>query len=283
MTDARADAGSSGEAVHFVASGETLAGNVVQPADGPGSSLVILCHGFSGARYPTLVDEIAAAGYSVLTFDFPGYGASGGDPREVLPQKEVTATRGAIDFALESGIAAEGRITLLGSSLGGSIAIEATAQDERVAGCVAACPIGNGERQILRRSGAEGLERLRGRIAELEHVGGLLDRYELVDIPAPLRGNLPSGTPMEFLPQTGRAFLELAPEEVVDRVVQGRPLMIIHARDDEVVPIGESYCLAARAYDCDLRTLPAGNHFILSTPIASKEIVSWLHDNVRIV
>jgi alpha/beta superfamily hydrolase len=76
------------ERVRFGSRGDRLVGHVTaQPARGPRPA-VVLCCGFGGTQdIPSMVaaaPALADAGYLALTFDYRGFAASDGQPRQVV-------------------------------------------------------------------------------------------------------------------------------------------------------------------------------------------------------
>ena len=131
----------------IVSEGLRLCGHVARPpasSGGPGSVRhgLVLCHGFpsgpgggpTAARtYPHLADRIAAdAGWVVLTFNFRGTGESEGD---FSLGGWVADLRAAADWLLEE-TDVDG-VWLAGFSTGGSLALCAAGEDERVGGVAA--------------------------------------------------------------------------------------------------------------------------------------------------
>ncbi|MDP9389192.1 MAG: alpha/beta fold hydrolase [Actinomycetota bacterium] len=127
--------------------GVRLAGYLARPAatsGGPGIVRhgLVVCHGFpsgpggratAGRTYPQLADRVAAdAGWVVLTFNFRGTGESEGD---FSLGGWVDDLRCAVDHLLE--VTDVDRVWLAGFSTGGSLALCAAAEDERVGGVAA--------------------------------------------------------------------------------------------------------------------------------------------------
>lgn len=83
-----------------------------------------MAHGFSGTQEGSLArtaSDFAAAGFSVLTFDYRGFGESAGFPRQVIDisgQREDW--RAAVAFARSIEGVDPDRIALWGSSLSGA-------------------------------------------------------------------------------------------------------------------------------------------------------------------
>ncbi len=90
-------------------------------ADSTGA--ILYCHGNAGnlsSRGPTLEKIRALLGESVLIFDYPGYGKSGGKPNE---QGCYQAADAAYDWLVGQHIDPE-KIVIYGGSLGGGVAVD---------------------------------------------------------------------------------------------------------------------------------------------------------------
>ena len=74
--------------VTFRSGDDWCAGWLYRPEgfEGP-RPLMVMAHGFSGTkelRLPAYAERFCAAGIGVLLFDYRHFGASGGEPRELL-------------------------------------------------------------------------------------------------------------------------------------------------------------------------------------------------------
>lgn len=238
---------------------------------------IVLAHGFAGARYPKMAAHFAGLGYGVLALDFRGYGNSGGERGRVIPRELVSDVRGAVSWLASQPQIDADRMIVVGSSLGGSIAIMAAAEDPRIKVCVAGCPLGHGDSTLRNRYDTEEkLNRFMKTVEEKKRKNELIPRFDIVFIPENLRHALPPGTPMEFYADTVYGFLSLNPLEVIARIEQ-RPLLIIHAEDDHVVPVQDSRDLGKRAgKHCQLDIIPTGDHFIFTMPEVTEKIGQWL-------
>ncbi len=134
--------------VTFDSQGVRCAAWLYRP-DGEGSHpCVILGHGFGGIREMRLGDyasRFAQAGLAALVFDYRYFGASEGEPRQLLDIKSQLADwTAAISYARAlDGIDAE-RIALWGTSFSGGHVIETAARDGQIAAVVAQVPFVNG-------------------------------------------------------------------------------------------------------------------------------------------
>jgi pimeloyl-ACP methyl ester carboxylesterase len=99
--------------------------------------VVIFLHGFDGNQaqwWPAAQLVLERLGASALTFDFRGYGGSGG---EFLVDDLVADVHAGIAFALAQGYES---IVLVGGSMGGTAAIIAASEDPEVDGVFALSP-----------------------------------------------------------------------------------------------------------------------------------------------
>lgn len=264
------------------ADGIALAGTFYA-RDGAGQRMpgIVLSHGFAGARYPKMARHLASLGYGVLAFDFRGYGDSGGERGRVIPAEQAIDIKSAVTWLTACPEVDPERIGVVGSSLGGSVAIMAAADDPRVRVCVGGCPLGRGDSTFrLQYDTEEKYAAFMKTVEEKRRRGEKLHRFQIVHIPEPLRGFLPQGTPMEFSAETVEGFLAMKPMEAVSRIAP-RPLYIITALDDHVVPAQDSNALQARAgASCELELIEKGDHFIFGMDVVIDKIGRWLQKHL---
>jgi len=107
-----------------------------------------MAHGFSAVREQRLDDyaeRFAAAGLAVLAFDYRHFGASSGEPRQLLDiRRQLADWRAAVGFARGLDGIDAGRIALWGSSFSGGHVVHVAAGDERVAAVVSQAPFTDG-------------------------------------------------------------------------------------------------------------------------------------------
>lgn len=100
--------------------------------------VVIICHGFVGSRigvdrlFVKTARALAAKGNYVLRFDYGGCGESDGDYGTLGFDSMVDQTRTVIDYVSSCDFIDPTRLTLLGHSLGGAVAIMTAVKDRRV-------------------------------------------------------------------------------------------------------------------------------------------------------
>jgi uncharacterized protein len=121
--------------VQLESDGISLAAVVHLPKRIP-APVIVCCHGLlslkDSAKYIAIGEEMTAAGFSVLRFDFSGCGESAARAGETLIEGRMRDLGIALDFA--SGQSwSDGRIGLLGSSLGGYLSLlAANANPDRI-------------------------------------------------------------------------------------------------------------------------------------------------------
>ena len=91
-------------------------------------------------------ERFAAQGWAVLLFDYRYFGGSEGAPRQLLDiPSQLADWHAAVAFARSRNEVDAGRIVLWGTSFSGGHVLSVAAQDKRVAGVVAQCPMLDGE------------------------------------------------------------------------------------------------------------------------------------------
>ena len=110
--------------------------------------LVVLAHGFSGTREMRLdayAERFAEAGIAAMAFDYRHFGASDGEPRQLLDiRKQHEDYHAAIGYARGRAWVDPDRIAIFGSSFSGGHVLAIGAQDPRLAAIVSQCPFTDG-------------------------------------------------------------------------------------------------------------------------------------------
>ncbi len=135
--------------VSFTSQGSLCRGWLTYPASGTGRvPLVIMAHGFAGTRelgLEAFAERFHAAGIATLIFDYRHFGASEGEPRQLMaPARQIRDWHAALEFARELPGIDAGRIALWGTSFAGGLVITVAAQDGHVAATVSQCPMLDG-------------------------------------------------------------------------------------------------------------------------------------------
>lgn len=118
---------------------------VTRDAPGP---VVVMAHGLGGLRTERLdafAERFAAAGYSCLVFDYRTFGASPGEPRELLDiARQREDWRAAVAVARTLPTVDPDRVVVWGTSFSGGHVLVTAAEDPRIAAAISQCPFTDG-------------------------------------------------------------------------------------------------------------------------------------------
>jgi dienelactone hydrolase len=145
--------------VTFAVDGVNVAAWLYRPEGA--TACVVLAHGWTGVREQRLdafAERFAAAGLAALVFDYRHFGASEGEPRQLLDiRRQLADWRAAVEYARSlEGIDPE-RVALWGSSFSGGHVIDVGADDPRIAAVVAQVPFIDGRANLPRLGVAHAL------------------------------------------------------------------------------------------------------------------------------
>lgn len=220
---------------------------------GGGKRAVILCHGMESSKEGTksvrLAHALAAAGCAALRFDFSYAGESDGEFADLTVSGEVEDLAGAWRFAAAR---TEGPIGVIGSSLGGTVALLFAAEEPSVAALATiaavaytgrfARALSAEQRETWRRDGIYEWQGMRLR----PH---FLDDVERLDVPC-----------------------------AVKRI--RCPLLVTHGTADTVVPSEDAEAIAAGASAAVTLRLYDGADHRFSDPVLLdqllRDLVSWI-------
>ena len=137
---------------------------------------VVLGHGLAAVRdqrLPAYAERFADAGLAALLFDYRHFGASGGEPRQLLDiGRQLDDWRTAVAYA--GALPGIERVGLFGSSFGGGHALTIAAESSRVAAAVAQCPMTDGLKAALKLPKPTALKL--SRVALQDELGSRLGR-----------------------------------------------------------------------------------------------------------
>jgi fermentation-respiration switch protein FrsA (DUF1100 family) len=126
---------------HFTGESDALATDAGRP-------VVVMAHGLAGTKDSGLqpfAEALAACGLDVLAFDYRGFGASGGEPRQTVSMVgQLEDYRAAMSAAARLPGVDPRRIVLWGVSLAGGHVLAAAAGRDDVAAVVALTPLVDG-------------------------------------------------------------------------------------------------------------------------------------------
>lgn len=280
------------KAVTFYSEGVKLVGDVYMP-DGVAPSErragIVLCHGYTGVKDIYLPDNARAlnrAGYVAMTFDYKGWGESGGPRSRLAPWSRVADVQAALTFLGTQPEVDPDRLGIYGTSYGGATVVWVGAIDQRVKCVVSVVGIGNGTRwmrsvrrpdewhDLLERSARDRVKRtLDGESELVDRAEILLPDRQSAELAAAARRNNPAAVnriPLEYVDDT----LAFNPEWVVDRIAP-RPLLLITTDDDRLVPPEESSELYARAGEPkQLVVLKGYGHYEVYSPPAFDKVMA---------
>ena len=138
--------------VEFASEQDTCAAWLYVPdGDGPFAA-VVLAHGWTGVREQRLdayAVRFADVGLAALVFDYRHFGASSGQPRQLLDIKRQLADwAAAVTFARSRAEIDSARIAVWGTSFSGGHVMETAARDPQIAAVVAQAPFADGLRNL---------------------------------------------------------------------------------------------------------------------------------------
>src|SRR4029077_4129440 len=113
---------------------------------------IVLCHGYSGVRNLILPDYaklFVEAGYSVLSFDYRGFGGSEGPKWRIMALEQVDDIRNAITWLEAQPENGARRIGGWGTRNGRAPAPYVAGVDERVKAAIGQVGYGDGRRLIM--------------------------------------------------------------------------------------------------------------------------------------
>nr|WP_241249904.1 alpha/beta fold hydrolase [Rhodococcus sp. X156] len=241
---------------------------------------LLLIHGIgdSSSTWTHVIDELAQS-FTVIAPDLLGHGRSD-KPR--ADYSVAAYANGMRDLLTVLGIE---RVTLVGHSLGGGVALQFAYQfphmverlvvvapggvtkEVNPALRLAALPVANQALRLLRLPGSLTVVGLLGRVSELLYRGPLRGATVFHDVPDLVRvlSDLPDPTAREAFLRTLRAVVDWRGQVVtiLDRVhlTSQLPVQIIWGAVDTVVPVSHAYLAHAAMPGSRLDVFPRSGHF----------------------
>jgi hypothetical protein len=285
-------AGVSCAGVHLRGEGDAFAGE-----DGK-RACVVMAHGFAGTMDSGLLpfaERFAEAGLDALVFDYRHFGASGGEPRQLLSiRRQLDDYAAAIRFARALDGVDPDRIVVWGSSYAGGHVVAVAVADGKVAAVISQVPAMDGVATMLnaaRKSGVAGMAKMTARA--------------LGDVVASLRGRAPVTAAAVGAPGSV-AFMTTPDSEPGMRAVAGPswrnevaarialqagsyrpglqadrlpcPILVQIADRDAVAPVKAAQDAAWRATGrAEVRTYPIGHFDIYTGAPFERAVADQLH------
>lgn len=267
-------------------------GELWLPEAGGLPPVVIMAHGFGAERsfgLPAFAERFVDAGLAVYLFDYRGFGASDGHPRQLVhPWRHLEDWRAALAFVRSLDEVDASRIALWGSSYSGGHVTVTAANDGRVAAVVAQVPFVSGISTLASQPLRDALR-----------LGwaGMRDLLRLLTLRSPYHIGLvgrPGETAVMTTPECYDGYMALVPAEsawknrtparsglLLPFYNPGSyasevscPMLVVAGRNDSLIPIAAVRKMARRIADCRLEELDC-NHF---EPYKG----SWFEKNVGI-
>jgi alpha-beta hydrolase superfamily lysophospholipase len=279
----------SRESVKFDSGNAECAAVVFRPSVTGRVPCIVMGHGFGGTmdRLFETAEGFAKAGFAALPFDYRSFGASGGEPRQVVDiEGQLADFRAAVAFARGCARIDPERIALWGNSLGGGHVVVVAAADSRIAAVVAQIPF-NGfparvEGRTRRETGAllfailddtvRGWLGLRPRLIKLVGAPGEVAVTTHVQARAHVaQFGADSLWRNEAAPRALLRMMRYRPGDFAAHV--RAPLLVCIAESDEATTAEVTRPLAERAPRGELRSYP-GTHFdfYLATPVRERAL-----------
>jgi uncharacterized protein len=264
--------------VEFASEQDTCAAWLYVP-DGNGPfAAVVLAHGWTGVREQRLdayAVRFADVGLAALVFDYRHFGASSGQPRQLLDIKRQLADwAAAVAFARSRAEIDSARIAVWGTSFSGGHVVETAARDPQIAAVVAQAPFADGLRNLpslgfrlaLRLTAAGLRDQIGAALGRPPHmlrsVGppGSLAVMTTPDAEPGFRSIDPPGSTWrnEAAARIALRVSSYRPGRHSDRIAA--PILFAIAADDAITPPAFARAAAARARNSEVRTYPGG-HF----------------------
>lgn len=262
--------------VSFTSGGLACAAWLFRPAADPPHPCVVLAHGFAGTREVRLdayAQHFARAGIAALVFDYRHFGASAGEPRQLLDvARQLEDWRAALAFARAQPDLDAGRLAIWGTSFSGGHVLTLGAEDAGLAAIVAQVPFCDPggalrePRQALRLLAAGLRDRARGWRGrpplEIPVVGapGELAVLTSPDALPGYRALVPPGASWRNA-VAARVILQVPRYRPIDGAARiASPLLLCIADHDVLTPPGPALAVARRARRATVERYPC-QHF----------------------
>ncbi len=280
------------EKVTFKSDGLNISGVLTVPHGIPAGKkvpAVMVLHGFGSNKTSNNVTlpckMLNDWGYATLGFDMRGCGESEGTRANLICLEQVADTRNAVTYLQSRPEIDSKRIGVLGSSFGAAVAVYSGGVDERIGAIISSGGWGHGERKFRgQHPTPEAWEKFSRMLAEgkahREKTGQslMVDRYDIVPIPAQLRHNLAEKSHDQFTAETAQSMFDFRADDVVANI-SPRPLLLLHSSVDTVTPTEQSLRMFELAgQPKDLHLFAETDHFMFGeTNVRVRTIVKdWL-------
>ncbi|AIQ21988.1 alpha/beta fold hydrolase [Paenibacillus sp. FSL H7-0737] len=257
--------------------GEELTASIHYPSKEKGTStrckdrlpLAVICHGFVGNRigvdriFVKAARELAQDGYMVIRFDYAGCGESSGNYGEEDMESMIAQTRAVLDYGISSADVDPQRVTLIGHSLGGAVALLTSIRDRRVKNLVLWASVGYPFNDIVKIVGREAYDRS-VKNGSADYVG-----Y--------------SFTPVYF-----NSLAAFQPFQEASKF--SGDVLVIHGTSDDVIPVDYAFLYQKLFWTrpegrCDKEIIFQGDHTFSSGPAQQqllKRTREWMNEQEHV-
>lgn len=280
--------------VRIPAGPEQIAAYLYRPSATGARPCVVMAHGFTATRddgLPAYAEAFCAAGYVVVVFDYRGFGASTGTPRQLLDIGMQHADyHTVVAWARRLDGVDPDRIVLWGSSFSGGHVLAVAAQDPRIAAVISQAPFTDGIATLraqplsfIPKALAAGIQdqvgAWRGRPPRLMAAVGEPGAFAAMTSPDAKAGfeaivGQKSLWRNEFSARVGLHLGLYRPGAATGRLAM--PVLICVCENDLVTPPGPTIAAAQRAPRGELRRYPYGHFDIYTDPQAKADQLAFL-------
>ncbi|UQZ34785.1 alpha/beta hydrolase [Paenibacillus sp. PK3_47] len=256
---------------------EELTASIHYPEGGKGSTgrckdrvpLAVICHGFVGNRigvdriFVKAARELAKDGYMVIRFDYAGCGESSGNYGSEDMESMIAQTRTVLDYGIGSADVDPQRVTLIGHSLGGAVALLAGVRDRRVKNLVLWAAVGYPFNDIVKIVGRESYDRS-VKDGSADHAG------------------------YAFTPVYFNSLAAFQPFQEAGKF--SGDVLVIHGTSDDVIPVDYAFLYQKLFWTrpegrCDKEIIFQGDHTFSSGP-AQEQVLSrtreWMNQQEHV-
>jgi len=252
---------------------------------------IVMCHGFGGIKegvLPGLANLVAAAGYTVLTFDFRGFGGGAGPMGRLVPDEQVEDTVHALEYLAQEGSVDADRIGLYGTSFGGGVAALASVYSDRAKALAISVPVTSGYDWLRSMTRHYEFQELKDRamkaIREKTATGQveMVDRFDIM---------IPDGLSLERytqkIPMTMETFYHVSHHEPIARAADiSVPVLMFGVETDQLVPVHQTtrFYEALTTKEKKLNVSDFGTHWAVYDELlslVSTETLAWFDTHLR--
>jgi len=245
---------------------------------------IVFCHGFGGNKEgtpPSLSNILAGHGYTVLTFDYRGFGESEGPVGRLVQTEQVEDTVHAIEYFARSGRFPSERLGVYGTSFGSGIALLAARRSGRPRVAFVTVPVSSGSGWLKSMNRLYEYEEMKarafaaiGRKAETGEME-MVDRFDIM-VPDPLTRSRHA----DKKPFALETFYHISTYEPIAEAHEIRiPVGLIGIRDDILVPVEQTISLYERlAGPKKLHIFEHGHHHSVYNellPPTASHVLEW--------